>query len=228
MIDRARWAEKRLAYRFNNSSLLEQALTHRSAAKNNYERLEFLGDALLNFTVARELYHLRSEDSEGDLSRARAALVNKSVLAEIGRDLGIQEQLILGRGELRTGGAQRSSTLADAVEALIGAVFLDGGYSAAEGLIRELLAERFESLPDASELKDAKTKLQEWLQGHGIALPDYRVEAVEGREHEKVFSVVCSVEQKQLRTTGSGPSRRRAEQAAAAAMLAILTDDRGA
>jgi ribonuclease III len=223
--DRARWAERSLAYHFNDPALLEQALTHRSASRSNYERLEFLGDALLNFAVAKELYRIRPDATEGDLSRARASLVKKPTLAEIGRELGIDNQIILGRGELRAGGAQRTAALADTVEALIGAIYLDGGLAAAETLIAMLLADRYRTLPAAAELKDAKTKLQEWLQARGLPLPTYEVEAVHGREHDKSFVVVCSVDYEHARTTGSGSSRRHAEQQAAAAMLSVLAGE---
>lgn len=222
MTARARWAVTHLRYEFDDPGLLEQALTHRSASKRNNERLEFLGDSLLNFVVADVLYALRPAESEGDLSRARAALVNKATLAAIGRDLGVDSQIILGRGELRAGGAQRSAVLADAVESLIGAVWLDGGYDAARRLVERLFGARFETLPGPEELKDAKTKLQEWLQGRGLGLPRYSVESVAGSDHEKEFVVVCEVREKHLRTEGSGASRRRAEQKAAKAMLADL------
>lgn len=224
MTDRARWAEQRLEYRFTDPQLLEQALTHRSAGKQNNERLEFLGDALLNLAIARELFRLRADDKEGDLSRARATLVNKTSLAELGRELGLAEHLILGRGELRTGGAERSSILADAVEALFAAVFLDGGREAAERLILRLMAKKLERLPDAGVLKDAKTRLQETLQGAGLDLPEYEVESVDGSEHRKTFTVICRVPQKRLDTRGKGTSRRLGEQAAAAEMLTALTD----
>lgn len=220
---RARWAEQHLQYTFRDESLLEQALTHRSASRKNNERLEFLGDALLNFTIADRLFRERSEDAEGDLSRARAALVNRSVLADIGRRLKMDEQLILGPGEMRAGGAQRGSALADAVEAVIGAVLVDGGYEAACALVGRLLELEIDRLPEAAELKDAKTKLQEWLQGRGRGLPDYKVDAVSGKEHRRVFTVVCRVESAGVETTGTGRSRRLAEQDAAAQALGILT-----
>jgi ribonuclease-3 len=223
---RARWAETRLRYSFKDSALLEQALTHRSASKNNNERLEYLGDSFLNFAIARRLYDLRPEDTEGDLSRARAALVKESTLAAIGQSLNLTEELVLGAGELRSGGAQRGAVLADAVEALIGAVLLDGGTVAAEALIDLLFAEQLAALPDAATLKDAKTRLQEWLQGKGLHLPAYAVESVHGRDHEQTFVVSCEVTEKHAYTTGQGPSRRRAEQEAAAAMLAVLTGER--
>ena len=223
MTERARWAATHLQYVFADPDLLEQALTHRSASKINNERLEFLGDGLLNFVVAAELYRLRPDNSEGDLSRARAALVKKSTLAEIGRELEVDTQLILGRGELRSGGAQRGAALADTVESLVGAVFLDGGYDVAGTLVKRLFAKRFEGLPESGDLKDAKTKLQEWLQGRGMSLPVYTVEDVTGSDHKKVFAVVCKVREHAGVARGSGPSRRRAEQDAAQAMLMELS-----
>lgn len=226
-MDRARWAEQYLEYTFDDESLLEQALTHRSASRHNNERLEFLGDSLLNFTIAHRLFSERGADAEGDLSRARAALVNKSVLAAVARRIRIDEQLILGAGEVRSGGAHRSSALADAVEAVIGAVLVDGGYEAARRLVVRLFASELEELPEAAELKDPKTKLQEWLQGRGFALPRYSVDAVEGKEHRRVFRVVCDVEEAAVRSTGTGSSRRLAEQDAAAQALADLTGEHG-
>jgi ribonuclease-3 len=223
---RARWAETQLRYSFKDPAILEQALTHRSASKHNNERLEYLGDSFLSFAIARRLYDLRVEATEGDLSRARAALVKEPTLAAIGQHIGIDGQIVLGTGELRSGGAQRAAILADAVEAVIGAVLLDGGAAAAEALIDWLFAEQFANLPDAATLKDAKTRLQEWLQGNGLRLPSYTVEAVKGRDHEQTFIVSCEVEEKNAATTGQGPSRRRAEQEAAAAMLVVLTGER--
>lgn len=225
MTDRVRWAETNLKYTFNDLGLLTQALTHRSASKQNNERLEFLGDAFLNLAIAEDLYRRRPEDTEGDLSRARASLVNKNVLAAIGRELQIDSQLLLGTGEARSGGAQRGAALADAVEALIGAVLLDGGHAAAAGLVERLFGERLGGMPDAAALKDPKTKLQEWLQGRGWSLPSYGVDSIVGKEHERSFTVVCTVKEKQLQTKGLGKSRRRAEQDAAAAMLAVLEGD---
>lgn len=226
MTTRARWAELELRYAFKDLELLDRALTHRSASKNNNERLEYLGDSFLTYAIARRLYDLRPAGNEGDLSRARAALVKQPTLAALGQRIGLDAQVILGPGELRSGGAQRGAILADAVEALIGAVLLDGGPAAAENLIDLLFAEQFANLPDAAALKDAKTKLQEWLQGKGLRLPSYGVVAVRGRDHEQTFVVSCEVEEKNAATTGEGPSRRLAEQQAAAAMLAVLTGER--
>jgi ribonuclease-3 len=227
LTSRPRWAETCLKYAFHDASLLDRALTHRSASKDNNERLEFLGDSFLTFAIARRLYALRPSASEGDLSRARAALVKRETLTSIGQQLGIDSMIILGAGELKSGGAQRGAVLADAVEALIGAVLLDGGTEAAEALIELLFAEAFQTLPDAQELKDAKTKLQELLQGQGLGLPIYKVSAVEGRDHEQTFVVVCEVPAKLKQTTGKGGSRRYAEQQAAAAMIAVLSGELG-
>lgn len=227
MISRAKWAESRLHYKFNDLDLLERALTHRSASKDNNERLEFLGDALLNFVIARDLYARRPDDAEGDLSRARASLVNQSMLAAIGNALAVDSVIVLGQGELRSGGAQRAAVLADAVEALIGAVLLDGGVDAAETLVAKLWEEPLGNLPEAAALKDPKTKLQELLQGRGLGLPTYRVSAIEGRDHQQTFSVVCEVLAKDMRTAGQGPSRRGAEQEAAAAMVEALSSELG-
>jgi ribonuclease-3 len=223
--DRSRWAEAELRYTFHDPSLLELALTHRSASRENNERLEYLGDAFLNFAIARRLYDLRRDDTEGDLSRARAALVKEPTLAAIGQRLGVDEHLTLGAGELRSGGAQRAAVLADAVEALLGAVLLDGGPTAAEAVVDLMFADQFKSLPDAASLKDPKTRLQEWLQGRGLPLPSYVVTAVHGRDHEQTFTVECEVREKNAQTTGHGQSRRRAEQEAAAAMLLVLTGE---
>ena len=225
MSSRADWAEKHLRYRFKDPALLERALTHRSASRDNNERLEYLGDSFLSFATARRLYDLRPQDDEGDLSRARAALVKQATLATIGQRLQLDAQVILGRGELRSGGAQRVAVLADAVEALIGAVLLDGGAEAAEALIDLLFAAEFANLPDAATLKDPKTRLQEWLQGNGFRLPIYGVQSVSGRDHEQTFVVTCTVEEKDAHTSGRGSSRRHAEQEAAAAMLSVLTGE---
>ena len=225
MSSRSDWAEKNLRYTFKDPALLDRALTHRSASRDNNERLEYLGDSFLSFATARRLYDLRPQDDEGDLSRARASLVNQATLATIGQRLQLDAQVILGPGELRSGGAQRVAVLADVVEALIGAVLLDGGATAAEALIDLLFAAEFANLPDAATLKDPKTRLQEWLQGNGFRLPIYGVQSVSGRDHEQTFIVTCTVEEKDAHTTGRGSSRRHAEQEAASAMLSVLTGE---
>ncbi len=225
MIARLRWAEQNLQYHFRNPELLEQALTHRSASAQNNERLEFLGDSFLNFVVAMQLYERHPSGPEGDLSRLRSALVKGATLAELGRDVGLAPQIILGPGERSSGGAHRDSTLANAVEAVIGAVLLDGGFEAADACVTRLLADRLEQLPDADSLKDAKTKLQECLQGRGLNLPVYTVESVSGEPHRQSFVVVCEIAELAARVEGNGQSRRQAEQNAAERMLLILDSD---
>jgi ribonuclease-3 len=220
---RARWAEVQLRYAFKDPALLELALTHRSASKDNNERLEYLGDSFLNFAIdaacsIQAPRHRRRPEP--------CAALSEPTLAAIGQRLGIDAQLSLGPGELRSGGAQRAAILADAVEALIGAVLLDGGAAAAEAVVDLVFAADFESLPDAATLKDPKTRLQEWLQGRGLPLPSYAVKYVQGRDHEQTFVVECEVAEKNAQTTGRGQSRRRAEQDAAQAMLAVLTGER--
>ena len=222
---RLRWAEQHLQYHFRNPELLEQALTHRSASAQNNERLEFLGDSFLNFVVAMQLYERHPSGPEGDLSRLRSALVKGATLAELGRDVGLAPQIILGPGERSSGGAHRDSTLANAVEAVIGAVLLDGGFEAADACVTRLLADRLEQLPDADSLKDAKTKLQECLQGRGLNLPVYTVESVSGEPHRQSFVVVCEIPEMAARVEGNGQSRRQAEQNAAERMLLILDSD---
>jgi len=214
------WLAERLGHRFREPALLEAALTHRSAGPANYERLEFVGDALLNCVIAVRLYHEFPEASEGELSRYRAALVSGSSLAEVAAELGLGERLRLGGGELKSGGFRRLSILADALEAVFGAVYLDAGYDAAAAVVGRLYAGRLGRLPAAGELKDPKTRLQELLQGRGHALPVYVVDSVSGEPHEQTFAVTCSVEALGLSASGSGSSRRKAEQEAALGVLA--------
>ncbi len=223
--DRNEWAETEFDYRFNDPALLEQALTHSSASKRNNERLEFLGDAVLGFVIAGQLFESRPKDAEGALTRARAALVNRTTLAEIGRELAIDTQIILGKSELQAGGAQRDSALADTLEALVGAVFVDGGHAAAVRLVQRLFKDRLAALPRPPGLKDAKSRLQEWLQGRGLGLPSYAVDSERGSDHAKVFVVSCDVGELAAPTRGTGSSRRRAEQEAAATMLRGLTGE---
>ena len=222
---RLRWAKERLGYQFQNPELLERALTHRSASKRNNERLEFLGDALLNFVITQRLFEADDFDSEGDMSRMRAALVKGETLAELGRELAVESHLIVGPGELRSGGARRSSVLANTVEAVVGAILLDGGFSEGEACVNRLMARRLESLPDAATLKDAKTRLQEWLQGRSLGLPEYTVESTSGEPHKQVFVVRCEVAEKEISVNGHGLSRRSAEQNAAEQMISKLISD---
>ena len=209
------WAESRLGYRFRDPALLDAALTHRSAGRTNYERLEFLGDAVLTLVVAMRLYDAYPDADEGELSRYRATLVNGRSLAELAAELGLGDRLRLGGGEMKSGGFRRDSILADALEAVFGAVHLDGGLVAAEAVISRLFAARVAALPGVAELKDPKTRLQELLQGRGLGLPAYAVDDVSGAPHEHWFVASCAVEAFGLRERGEGSSRRRAEQDAA-------------
>ena len=225
MLTAAEWAEARLGYVFRDPALLDAALTHRSASKRNYERLEFLGDSVLNFTTAELLYGAYPEADEGDLSRYRATLVSGNSLAAVAATLGLGDQLRLGSGELKTGGFRRGSILADALEALFGAVFLDGGIAAAREVIAKLFAGRLGQLPGAQELKDPKTRLQEHLQARGLPLPVYAVEEVSGEPHDQRFVASCEVAALDARGRGEGSSRRRAEQEAAQQVLERMAAD---
>jgi ribonuclease-3 len=225
LLTAAEWAEARLGYVFRDPALLDAALTHRSASKRNYERLEFLGDSVLNFATAVLLYRAYPDADEGDLSRYRATLVSGSSLAAVGASLGLGDQLRLGSGELKTGGYRRGSILADALEALFGAVYVDGGFAAAHAVIEQLFAGRLGQLPEAQELKDPKTRLQELLQARGLPLPVYALDAVSGEPHDQRFVASCEVAALEVRASGAGSSRRRAEQEAAQQVLERITGD---
>ena len=213
----------KLDYRFRDPALAELALTHRSVGRPNNERLEFLGDALLGAIIAEMLYEAHPRASEGELSRLRAQLVNGQALAVIARELELGEGLKLGPGELKSGGFRRESILADAFEALVASVYLDGGFEACRNAVRGLFARRVADLPRSS--KDAKTRLQEWLQARGLPLPVYELEGSHGEDHAKVFEVACSIaEPTPLRAAASGPSRRAAEQDAAEIVLGHLAE----
>lgn len=216
------WAAERLGHQFADPAVLTAALTHRSAGRTNYERLEFLGDAVLTLVVSELLYREFTTSSEGDLSRYRATLVSGSTLAAIAAELGLGDQLRLGGGELKSGGFRRGSILADALEGVFGAVYVDGGYETARAVVGRLYAGRLQRLPVPHELKDAKTRLQEELQRRGLPLPAYVVESVSGEPHEQNFAVACAVPSLGLRTLGEGSSRRRAEQCAAQRLLDAL------
>jgi ribonuclease III len=222
----AAWATERLGYRFLDPALLEQALTHRSAGAPNNERLEFLGDAVLGMVIAEALYQRHPGISEGGLSRLRASLVRRDTLSAVARGLGVGELLRLGSGELRTGGHQRGSILANALESLFGAVFLDGGFAPAREVIRRIYAERLDAVsPADAERKDPKTCLQERLQARGLPPPDYRVVDVSGPPHQQSFRVLCTVASLGLECAGSGDSRRRAEQQAAASLMESIGNE---
>ncbi|GAC1628887.1 MAG: ribonuclease III [Nevskia sp.] len=215
-----------LDYRFNDETLLLRALTHRSFGHDNNERLEFLGDALLNFAIGAEVYRLRPKAAEGDLSRLRASLVREETLATAARRLPLAEAVRLGSGELKSGGFRRDSILADALEALIGAVYLDSGYAPAAALCLRLLGPELQQMPDAGSLKDPKTRLQEALQAESRPLPEYTVLREEGPAHRRHFSVRCRLTDSDEQVEAEGGSRRNAEQQAAERMLAQLQPTR--
>lgn len=204
-----------LGYEFSDAALLRTALTHRSFGVPNNERLEFLGDGILDFVVADLLYKRFPSLPEGDLSRLRANLVRQETLLNLSQSLGIGPLLRLGEGELRSGGAQRPSILADALEALLGAIYLDAGFQAAYEVIARLYAPLVEAMQPGQFQKDAKTRLQEWLQGRKKSLPRYVLLETSGAAHEQCFTVACEIDNPKLRTTGEGSSRRIAEQVAA-------------
>lgn len=214
--------QARLQHQFADRQLLARALTHRSFSADHNERLEFLGDSVLNLAVAALLYERLKALPEGDLSRVRANLVKQETLHQLAIGLGLPELVRLGEGEMRSGGSRRPSILADALEALIGAVFLDAGYPAGEALVRRLF-EKVEINPTmAATAKDPKTELQEWLQGRKMKLPIYRVAATLGAAHKQTFDVECEIAELGAVERGIGASRRAGEQAAAAAMLLAL------
>jgi len=220
------WLNKALHYRFRDTDLFAQALTHRSATGRNNERLEFLGDAVLDFVISDLVFKIRPEASEGDLSKLRSSLVKDTSLASLAVGLGLGEYLILGSGERKTGGHRRDSILADALEAIFGAVYLDSGIDAARKVIGHVFAERLEDLPDAEVLRDPKTRLQEWLQARKLALPEYELVSVSGQAHQQRFAVTCTVTELSQTTNGESTTRRKAEQQSAKNMLKILSGER--
>jgi len=213
---------RELGCQFRDESLLKQALTHRSAANPNNERLEFLGDAILGFIVADELYRAFPDADEGQLSRLRARLVKKETLAAIARRLSLGNYLNLGPGELRTGGYTRDSILADALEALFAAMYLDSGYQSARDLVLRLYQKPIEALSPEAHGKDPKTRLQEYLQARRKPLPSYTIVEVSGEQHHQSFDVECRVDELNLLSHGLGTSRRKAEQIAASNLLEKL------
>lgn len=213
---------KRLSYQFVDQHLLTQALTHRSYATQNNERLEYLGDGALNFMIANQLYRRFPTLAEGDLSRLRAQLVKEATISEIAFSLNIGDALKLGEGELKSAGWRRPSILADALEAIIGAVYLDGGFAAAEALVLELYAEKLNNIDPKVIDKDAKSLLQELLQSKKVAVPEYAVVHTGGEAHAQVFIVECFIQKLDIRTVGEGASRRIAEQQAAQLALQAL------
>lgn len=218
----ANWLKDSLQYEFRDESLLAQALTHRSATGPNNERLEFLGDAVLDLVISEVVWGMRPQASEGTLSRIRSSLVKDTTLVELATELGFVEHLIVGSGVRKAGGYGRSSILADALEAVFGAVYLDAGFAEARRVVRAAYGERLQALPESASLRDPKTRLQENLQARKIDLPTYRVEKTTGQAHRQSFEVSCCIEALDARTIGRGTSRRRAEQDAATKMLALV------
>ncbi len=212
----------RIGYQFQNPGLLRRALTHRSCGADHNERLEYLGDSIVNCVIALELYERFPGLSEGELSRLRANLVNQQSLLGIAQHMGIGDHLLLGEGEIKSGGAQRPSILADSVEAILGAVMLDGGFAAAQGVVRRLFAGSLAAINPNVSGKDAKTMLQEFTQGRGIALPVYTLLGTQGHAHAQIFQVQCAIDELSIRTEGQGASRRAAEQDAAGKACALV------
>lgn len=215
---------RQLGYEFKQPELLDIALTHRSYGSRNNERMEFLGDAVLGYLVSAELYRRFPQASEGALSRLRASLVKGETLASIATELELGDYMSLGSGELKSGGHRRRSILADAFEAIIGAVYLDSGMENASRLVQRFFDDRFSRVDPDTLKKDPKTRLQEYLQARGDELPDYQVVATEGKAHEQRFRVECKIGTFDATVVGEGTSRRKAEQAAAEKMLQALTN----
>ena len=219
--------QRRIGYRFTDAQLLSRALTHRSFGADHNERLEFLGDAVLSLAISGLLFERFAGSDEGDLTRVRAHLVREDSLHRVAVQLGLPDVLNLGEGEARGGGAQRASILADALEAVLGATFLDGGFDAARALVQGLFGEVIQTTDVASWSKDAKTELQEWLQARRLPEPTYRISATRGQAHAQTFEVECVVPALNLTESGEGRSRRVAEQEAARRMLdALKASDR--
>lgn len=215
----ASWLKQTLHFHFSDERLLKIALTHRSVGGENNERLEFLGDSVLQLVISELIFSERSEASEGRLSRLRSTLVKDATLGDLGAELGLGEHLILGSGERKSGGHRRASILADTLEALFGAIYLDAGLEAARQAIHVALKKRIEALPEGAELRDPKSQLQEDLQARKLELPTYAIESVSGKAHRQSFVASCVISQLELKTTGTGTTRRDAEQEAALAML---------
>lgn len=222
MIKPAPELARRIGHPFKDPSLFELALTHRSCGKKNNERLEFLGDSIVNFVIADDLFQRFPEAREGQLSRLRAQMVKGETLAEIARELDIGDYLKLGQGELKSGGFRRDSILADAVESIIGAIYLDSDLDTVKGFILSWFKERLNSLDLDEVLKDSKTRLQEFLQSRRLPLPKYELTKVEGEAHCQTFHILCSIDLLDSPTKGVGSSRRQAEQEAARAAISKL------
>lgn len=211
---------------FNDENLLNQALTHRSVHRsNNNERLEFLGDSVLSIVISEFIYNDLKTATEGELSRIRSSLVKEEALAKVARDINLGDYIHLGAGELKSGGFRRDSILSDAMEAVLGAVYLDQGFEQAKQTTLFLYQDYLVNLPSPTSLKDPKTRLQEWLQSKQISLPTYTVTGSTGKAHNQEFSVSCSINELKLSSIGTGTSRKKAEQMAAAELLILLQDE---
>jgi len=222
VLDTKRLVESEFSYTFKNESLLEQAFTHRSASSTHNERLEFLGDAVLDLVISDLLFKRFPEADEGDLSRMRSWLVKKESLYIIGTQYKLSSHIVMGSGEARSGGQQRKSTIADAVEALIAAIYIDSNYEQVKLVIEQMFEQRLSELPDQSTLKDAKSLLQEYLQHHKIDLPEYSLIKEQGKPHEKVFTVSCTIQSLNITVEAEGISRRKAEKICAEKALKEL------
>lgn len=214
-----------IPYQFNDPGLLALALSHRSTGALNNERLEFLGDSILNFVVSARLFDLKAGSNEGDLTRLRARVVRGDTLAKLAACLNLGDHIKLGEGEMKSGGFKRDSILANALEAVFGAIYLDGGFDSCARVIRYVCDPFIAELPEADELRDPKTRLQEWLQGRGYALPEYHLLSDEGPPHRKKFLVQCVSQDAGFEVNGKSSSRRKAEQVAALAALDLIAGD---
>jgi len=227
LTDAGNWCKKALGYQFSDEGLLSQALTHRSAASDNNERLEFLGDAVLGLTIAKALYEARPDAEEGVLHLLRVDLIRRETLAAIARELDLGAHVHMSPDQHRTGGHQRDSVLENTLEAIFGAVFMEGGYAAASAAILHVFAGRLADLPDEAQLKDAKSLLQELLQARKLEPPAYSLTHTSGADHARHFEAECRIESLDIVTAGAGSSRQRAEQDAAQSALDTLSNTDG-
>jgi ribonuclease-3 len=212
-----------LDYQFRQENLLKQALTHRSFSRDtNNERLEFLGDSVLSLVISHAIYHHQPSASEGELSRIRASLVNEAALARVARDIGLGDYIFLGGGELKSGGFRRASILSDTMEAILGAIYLDSDFLQVQTSILFLYRKYLENLPEKNDLKDPKTRLQEFLQSEKIDIPEYTVVKTVGKSHDQTFTLTCRINALNIETKGIGTSRKKAEQDAAVKALKVL------
>jgi ribonuclease III len=225
VMDHNAWSQKYLEYSFNDVGLLTKALTHKSVAKQNNERLEFVGDSILGMIISMDIYNMRPNEAEGGLTRLRAHMVNGNKLASIAQRLFLGDQIILGQGELKSGSYHRKSILSNCFEAVIGAVYIDGGFGAATDVITRVYLEEFNNLPESDTLKDAKTKLQEHLQKKGGPVPEYLLVSSHGKAHQRSFKVVCSDIMSGKEVNATDTSIKKAEQKAAEAMLNEFIND---